>query len=75
MAPTIHRSQFPRFLYVGTLKPLVYEVLINNKDVIRQRIFAACEIIRNRPEIFERMRLLDVRVLNPMGNILNICCN
>lgn len=44
------------FYLWGHLKALVYAVPINNAEMLRERIFAACESIRNRPGIFERVR-------------------
>ncbi|KYN33104.1 hypothetical protein ALC56_12580 [Trachymyrmex septentrionalis] len=38
------------------LKSLVYTILIDNENDLRNRIVASCEAIRNTPGIFEHVR-------------------
>jgi len=49
-------SIFNRFLPVATLKTLVYWAAIENEKALHERMFDACQTIRNRPETFERVR-------------------
>lgn len=40
----------------GYLKTLVYSVPIENEAQLQERIISQCEVIRNTPGIFERVR-------------------
>lgn len=44
------------FFFWGYLKSLVYTTPIETVDELRNRIEQACDIIRNTPEIFQRVR-------------------
>lgn len=44
------------FYFWGHLKPLVYRTPVENIEDLRNRIIVACDIIRNTPGIFERVR-------------------
>ncbi|XP_023313209.1 uncharacterized protein LOC111693200 [Anoplophora glabripennis] len=44
------------FFFWGHLKTLVYATPVENVDQLRERIVASCDIIRNTPEIFLRVR-------------------
>jgi hypothetical protein len=39
---------------VETLKTLLFSPPFGNEETLHQRIFCACQIIRNRPGTFER---------------------
>lgn len=44
------------FFFWGFLKEAVYATPVTDVDNLKQRVFKACEDIRNRREIFERVR-------------------
>jgi hypothetical protein len=45
----------------GHLEPLVYSATIENEETRHQRIFYACQTIRNRPGTLERVRQSMIR--------------
>ena len=49
------------FYLWGHLKQLVYAADIPNVETLHQRVIAACESIRHRLEVFERVRQSMIR--------------
>lgn len=60
-SPDINPLDF--FLW-GHLKSLVYRTPVQNEEDLRNRIQESCEIIRNTPGIFERVRQSMIRRIN-----------
>jgi hypothetical protein len=56
MASTVSRLQSSGFLLVRTPKTLVYTAPVDNEVTLHRRIVDGCQIIRNYPGIYERMR-------------------
>jgi hypothetical protein len=42
-------------------KTLLYSAPIENEEALHERVFDACQTIRNRPETFERVRQSIIR--------------
>ena len=53
----------------------MYLAPIENEEALHERMFDACQTIRNRPETFERVRQSEVtvRALIQFNDILSVC--
>jgi hypothetical protein len=56
MASTLARFESSGFLPVGTPNSFVYAAPVDNGEALHHRTVDGCQIIRNYPGIFERMR-------------------